>query len=271
VRQVDVKEFRTLRTGRAFEEIEAQIRTKLTDGSLSVGSRLPSERALSEQLGVSRNTLREALRSLEKAGLIRLQKGATGGAFINEGSDVAIASGLLDMYHLGTIDPLQLTEARIWIEAIVVRIACERATEDDITLLNNNIEDAEAAAQKRDFELRANKNIEFHRILGQMTRNPIMIVIMNSVLDVLKHFVSEIGRQENNFVLPSRRRFMKHFIAKNYDAAVSEMESCLRRLQRNYLSRVDSARLSSLHDGTPHAVAMAQPTKTRTRLLPDTE
>lgn len=71
-----------------------------------MGSRLPSERALAEQFGVSRNTLREALRSLEHAGLVRLQKGATGGAFITEGNGQVITTGLMDMYHLGAINLL---------------------------------------------------------------------------------------------------------------------------------------------------------------------
>ena len=70
--------FKPIRSQRAFEEIAEQIRNELVQGRLGVGSRLPSERALAEQFGVSRNTLREALRSLEHAGLLRLQKGATG-------------------------------------------------------------------------------------------------------------------------------------------------------------------------------------------------
>ena len=54
--------FQAIRSARAFEEIATQIRAELAAGRLKVGSRLPSERALSEQFGVSRNTLREALR-----------------------------------------------------------------------------------------------------------------------------------------------------------------------------------------------------------------
>src|SRR5829696_2489806 len=100
--------FRPIRPARAFEEIAAQIRAELAEGRLQVGSRLPSERALSEQFGVSRNTLREALRSLEHAGLIRLHKGAHGGAFITERSGEAITTGLMDMYHLGSVQPEQL-------------------------------------------------------------------------------------------------------------------------------------------------------------------
>ena len=233
--------FRAIRSARAFEEIAAQIRTELAKGQLKVGSRLPSERALAEQFGVSRNTLREALRSLEHAGLIRLQKGATGGAFISGRSGQAIATGLMDMYHLGAIEPSQLTEARIWFESAMVREACARAKAADIAALQANIEEAEAALRAEDFPKRAEKNIEFHRILARMTGNPIMVIVMNGILDVLAEYIGKIGSYENAFVLPSRRRFMKHLQARDADAAAAEMQASLKRLQRSYLSRVGDA------------------------------
>ncbi|WP_439358552.1 FadR/GntR family transcriptional regulator [Bradyrhizobium sp. DASA03007] len=234
-------QFQRIRSSRAFDEIAAQIRTELASGRLAVGSRLPSERALSEQFGVSRNTLREALRSLEHAGLIRLQKGARGGAFISQHSGEAIATGLMDMYHVGTIQPAQLTEARIWLESIVVREACRRATAADIDMLNRLIDEAQEARRRGDFASRAERNIEFHRMLARLTDNPIMVIVMNGVLDVLAHFVQRIGEYDNSFVLPSRRRFMEHFAAGDADAAVAEMESCLKRLQRSYMSRIQAA------------------------------
>lgn len=233
--------FQAIRSTRAFEEIATQIRKELSEGRLKVGSRLPSERALAEQFGVSRNTLREALRSLEHAGLIQLMKGASGGAFISERSGEAIVTGLFDLYHVGTIRPAQVTEARIWLESIIVREACTRATAEDLAALEANIEEAEAASARGDFPARAAKHIDFHRLLARMTENPIMIIVMDGVLDVLHHFVRTIGDYQNAFVLPSRRRFMKHMEEGNVEAAVAEMESSLKRLQRAYLSKVELA------------------------------
>ena len=71
--------FRRVQVARAFEDIARQIREELLQGRLRPGDRLPAERELAVQFGVSRNTLREALRSLEIAGLITLRKGAAGG------------------------------------------------------------------------------------------------------------------------------------------------------------------------------------------------
>jgi len=254
-----VATFQAIRSARAFEEIAAQIRAELAAGRLKVGSRLPSERALSEQFGVSRNTLREALRSLEHAGLIRLQKGASGGAFISERSGEAIVTGMLDLYHLGAIQPAQLTEARIWLESVIVREACQRATSEDLAQLHRNIEEAEAAAAAGDFARRVERHFDFHRILARMTGNPIMVVMMDSLLGVLLYFIRTIGDYENAYVLPSRRRFMKHMEEGDVSAAVAEMETSLKRLQRGYLSRVKADHAAAVAAAAAGGAALAVP------------
>ena len=65
---------------RIFEEICDQIRRDMAASKLCPGDKLPAERELAQQFGVSRNAVREALRSLEVAGIVRLQKGVKGGA-----------------------------------------------------------------------------------------------------------------------------------------------------------------------------------------------
>ena len=67
--------FAPIHTRRAFEEICQRIRDQLSAGLLKPGDKLPAERDLAQLLGVGRNALREALRSLEIAGIVRLQKG----------------------------------------------------------------------------------------------------------------------------------------------------------------------------------------------------
>jgi DNA-binding FadR family transcriptional regulator len=232
--------FQPVKTPRAFDEITAQIRAEVKAGRLKAGSRLPAERVLAEQFGVSRNTLREALRSLEHAGLIRLQKGATGGAFIRESTGDAIVSGMIDMYDLGGITPQQLTEARIWLESLAVRAACERAEADDIAALKENIERAIAAHAVPDIAPRSIIHLEFHRLIAKATRNPIVIAMMDGILDIVARFVIEIGPYDNTFVIPSRQRFMQHFIAREADKAAEEMEESLRHLHSAYLLRASS-------------------------------
>jgi GntR family transcriptional repressor for pyruvate dehydrogenase complex len=220
---------------RAFEEIAAQIRELVASGKLKPGDRLPAERGLSAKFNVSRNTLREALRALELSGMIELRKGATGGAFVLPGSSGVIVNGLRDLYHLGAITPQHLTEARIWLSAIVVRVACERLTEEDLQALEANVEAAVQAQKAGNFEARADLHREFHNLLAAATRNPIIQVTMEGVMEVMRQFVKGIGPSENPYTLPSRRRLLKHLRARDADAAVLEMTKFLQRLEVKYL------------------------------------
>jgi DNA-binding FadR family transcriptional regulator len=227
-------EFAAIAPARAVDEIAAQVREMIATGKLKPGDRLPAERDLSAQLHVSRNTLREALRALEHAGIIEMRKGATGGAFVRRGSSGVIVNGLRDLYHLGAITPEQLTEARIWLSEVVVRVACDRATDEDFAALDANIE---ASARAADFDERARHNRDFHVILARATRNPIMVITMESIMAVFAQFILQIGPSDNTFILPSRRRFMKHLRARDAPAAVAEMTKALSRLQTKYMDQ----------------------------------
>ena len=224
-----------MKSPRASDDITAQIRAEISSGRLKPGSRLPSERGLAERFGVSRNTLREGLRSLEHAGLLQLRQGATGGAFVRESNNEAVVTGMRDMYHLGAIKPKHLTEARIWIEAVVIRAACARAKASDLNALQANIDAAIAAHHGDDFFGTAELHLEFHRLLAHTTKNPVLVLMMDAVMGVMRQFLTSIGPADNPYVLPSRKRFMRHLAARDADAAVAEMEQHLKRLHRRYL------------------------------------
>lgn len=240
---------------RAFESVAERIRGELVSGSFAPGDRLPSERALSEQYGVSRNTLREALRSLEHAGLIRLQKGATGGAFVTGTSGRGVASGLRDLYEFGAVDPSELTQARIWLEAIVIREACPRATPDDLARLTANVDAVEAAGD--DFLRRVELHLDFHRLLARATGNAILVSVMDGLLDAMRSLALRIGDHPDAYTLPSRRRFLERFAAGDGAGASAEMEENLLRLQRFYLARAAQSSEGVLSSGMAMVVRRA--------------
>ena len=227
-------EFAAIAPSRAVDEISAQVREMIAAGKLKPGDRLPSERDLSARLHVSRNTLREALRALEHAGIVEMRKGATGGAYVRPGSSGVIVTGMRDLYHLGAITPHELTEARVWLAEVVVRVACERATDADFALLDANID---ASAHAGEFDERAKLNRDFHVLLARVTRNPVMVITMEGIVEVFAQFIAQIGPSDNAFILPSRRRFMKHLRARDADAAVAELTKALVRLQTKYMDQ----------------------------------
>ena len=227
------------RPHRAFEDIATQIRNELSTGGLKSGDRLPSERELAARFSVSRNTVREALRSLENAGLLQTHKGAAGGAFIREGGGDAVISSLRDLFHLGAIQPQQLTEARLWIDAVVVRAACACAAPADLAELEANIAESDLAQKRGDHMGRNLINMDFHRILARIAGNPILIIFMDSFTQIMREFILSIGPSTHN-ITPMRRRFMQHMADRDADAAVHEMELHLKRVHRGYLVRAEA-------------------------------
>ena len=142
------------------------------------------------------------------------------------------------MYHLGAIQPEHLTEARVLFEGGVAR--CLRARPPRTSRRSMRYSrGGKAARDKIDFFDQAAIHLDFHRILARAAKNPVMEIVMEAMIDVMSHFVREIGQQRNPWVLPSRRRFMKHFEAGDSEAAATEMEQHLERLNRYYLSLRD--------------------------------
>jgi len=241
--------FAAVAPARAADEIARQIRELVASGQIKPGDRLPSERDLAQRLHVSRNTLREALRALEHAGMIEMRKGAAGGAFVLPGDSGAIVTGLKDLYHLGAITPQQLTDARIWLSDVVVRVACQRATEEDFEQFEANVAASAQAQRAGDFGTRQ-QHVEL------------------AVQEVMGEFIGRIGPSDNPFVLPSRRRLLRHLRARDEKAAVAEIVTSLTRLQDKYLALADRQRAQAASTRDATAAALAAPTAKRVRQVP---
>ncbi len=229
-------EFAPVKSSRLSDMIGEEIRTRLATGELSPGDKLPSERELAIQLNVSRNAVREALRMLEMSGVVELQKGAKGGAFIGNGNAEVLATGLRDLLNLRGITIEQLTESRIWLAEIVARVAVERATDEDLARLEANIQEAERRYAIGDLEGKLAAQLEFHNILARATRNPVLIVIIASTMELMHHVARMVGPETNDLALKSRRRFMKHMRARDAAAAVAEMTDHLEQLKHRYVA-----------------------------------
>ena len=230
-------DYTPVQTKRAFEEVAGQIRDQISRGLLQTGDRLPTERELAEYFKLSRNTVREALRALEVSGILELRKGATGGAFVREAEGDAVVSGFADLFRLQKIKPEHLTESRIIIAAAVTRLACQRGTAEDLELLENNLSISEAAVKKRDVTKRVKINLEFHQLLAQATRNPLLIVLTNALNEIQTQLLQVLKPAPNEMIMPSRRRLLKYLLERDEKKAVAEMQSNLLALLKHYLSQ----------------------------------
>jgi GntR family transcriptional regulator, transcriptional repressor for pyruvate dehydrogenase complex len=227
--------FRPIRTRRAFEEICERIREQLALGVLKPGDKLPPERELAQQLGVSRNVLREALRSLEMAGVLRLQKGVKGGAFIQEGDTSRMNDVMRDMLSLGTISVRELSEARIHVLDLVVRLACANARQADFEALEANIERTDLATRDGRLLDRVECSREFYKLLALATANKVIAMIMDSVTEIHMRFVyakvASSGAATPR-LSEKRRQFLSALRARDVAASTRLMRAHLESIQR---------------------------------------
>lgn len=166
-----VEIFSRVAAGRVSSMIVDQIRLLIRDGQLAVGDRLPSERELGERFGVSRVTVREALRGLEANGLVVIRVGAHGGAFVTAPTGEWLGEGLADMLSLSALTPTEVTEARQVMELAIVPLVCERADATDIAELLEICDRAEASLHTGE-EYPVAISAEFHSRVAQATHNP---------------------------------------------------------------------------------------------------
>src|SRR5215208_5565279 len=123
--------FAPVTVARASSSIADQIRAAILGGRLEQGQRLPPERELAEQFGVSRVTVRDALRTLEAMGLIEVRVGARGGAFVTAPTGAHVAQAMSDMMLMAVISPEDIVESRLIVELGTITLACARAAEED--------------------------------------------------------------------------------------------------------------------------------------------
>jgi DNA-binding FadR family transcriptional regulator len=229
---------------RTFEEVVAQVRDMLFKGTLKSGDRLPGERDLSVQLGIGRPALREALRALEATGLIILRKGKTGGAFISNGKTRIIAEHMSDLLRLSTISVDQLFEVRLWIQPEIARIACRRATADEIERLRQNVHEGELLHAKGLDLKRIEVNVEFHNILAEATRNPVAQIVIRGLTDALKALTYEIGSYPIASLFDDRLTLVDALSKRDEDAAAAAMERILKSTKVMY-KRLEQQRLAA--------------------------
>ncbi len=249
--------FQPLSISRASLQIEKEIREAILDGRLKSGDKLPTEKELSNQFGVSLVTLREALRSLEIFGLIQKRKGRGGGIFISDISNESIKASLGYFLAFKDLVPQHLYEVRKIIEPRAIKLAAPKISPEEIRKLEENIFYCEEKLGKgpslfseEDFYDVDQKNIDFHRLIAESTHNPILSFTVEYVFVFLSRYVTSRLLPNFNFALDSVRDHRKILdCLKEGDEELCEKEMTLHlgRLEE-YLVHFDKA-LSVPGDG----------------------
>lgn len=224
--------FRPVRTRRAFEAVCEQVRLQVAEGTLRPGQRLPGERELAAQFDISRSGVREALRSLELAGVVQARTGSSGGFFIRSGDGDGVTQAVRDMVALGQVPTAMVTEARIELTCVAVRLACRRATAAELDAIEADIEHHAMLFR----EGRASRNVravnQFYRLLAQATHNDVIVMMVDALSELLRTLLARIDPQPLPALVPLRRKVLRHLRERDADAACAVMTAYLRKLHR---------------------------------------
>ena len=188
----------TRRGRKTYQRIIMHIRGAISSGELRPGDRLPPETELARSLGVSRPTVREALKVLEALNLLESSTGPTGGTFVRTLSGVGVADSLKDSITLLLdVDELSLEElwtAREAIETQAVGIAAARRTERDLATMWGTIQSDEYREFDDYFP-----DITFHRAIADASENRLLSLFMLSIHLTLRTLAER-------YVLPSEAK-----------------------------------------------------------------
>ncbi|MFN8455752.1 MAG: FadR/GntR family transcriptional regulator [Anaerolineae bacterium] len=225
----------------AIERIVSLIRSR----QLVPGDKLPGERQLVENLGVSRTSVREALRSLEGMGLIEVRAGV--GAFVKHPVSEFVTAALPPRLLVDRDTLYKLFQLREIIETGAAAIAASQATDQDLGHIRGAVERMEACYAADDLDGMVEADIELHRAILVATGNDILVRVMDNIADMLKEMrraslTIQVGVP---ITLAGHRALLAALEQHDPERARQAMQEHLQAI----LKKVESAKLIEPKDG----------------------
>ena len=173
--------FKPIKKAKVYEEIVAKIKEMIDKGRFKSGDQLPVERELAEVFRVSRSSVREALRSLESQGFIESRQGD--GTYIARKPVESLVRPLASVILTEKDDQMELFEMRRMIEPDLAYLAAERATEEEIAMMEKVLTLQQEQIDRGDYETDVDRN--FHYIMARAARNKALLRITDNIIDLL--------------------------------------------------------------------------------------
>ncbi|WP_326834384.1 FCD domain-containing protein [Amycolatopsis rhabdoformis] len=177
---------RVRRVQAAYRQVADQLKDQILTGELTAGTRLPNEADLARLFGVSRSTVREALRLLASQHLVDTTRGATGGTFVSSPDALSVAENLGGalglLVNARGMSVENLLDARLILEPSAARLAASHADEAGLAALTEATTSTSALAPANGFVV----HWDFHTTLVAITGNPLLHLMCRPINDVLR-------------------------------------------------------------------------------------
>ena len=175
--------FEPIKYARISQNIVEQIRNAILNNNINPGDRLPSEKELASNFGVSKASVREALRSLEALGLVEIKQGVAGGAFVREIDYETAREGLLNFVFFQDPSIRDFTQVRSILEPKVVEIIASKITDQQLSRIEKNLEKTKESLDSSEFFY--GLDISFHKQIVSVSKNSLLIFIVDSMQNAL--------------------------------------------------------------------------------------
>ncbi len=195
--------FKSIKRQRVSDEIVNQVKSLISQGTLKPGDRLPPERELIKEFGVSRPSIREALNSLVAQGFLEVKQGNR--TFVKSVTSEKIQDPLSLLLKADTQKIFDLIEVRKAMEAWGASQAAQRVSEEDIRRLQEIIGQMKTALEKgKSWE---KQDADFHLAMAQATHNTIQTHMMFTIYDLLRESVARVFRDQGK----AEKLFQQHY------------------------------------------------------------
>jgi GntR family transcriptional regulator, transcriptional repressor for pyruvate dehydrogenase complex len=224
--------FARYRHKRAFDDIAEQIKESILKKRFKIGERLPSERALAEQFGVGRLTIREAIRNLEAKGFVKVRKGCEGGALVGITDPETVASMIIDNLLIEGLTGEAMIEARIGLQCAIAKAAVQHATEQDLDLISSHLEECRSAVGPEEAEAKISRMIAFHLLVAEASHNLVYVMFMRALMEWarrrLQGWVPSMEAQDYSYI--SYKKVFDALKQRNADLAEQQIEEHIRTM-----------------------------------------
>lgn len=210
---------------RSFEVIRTRLLQAIEDGDLRPGTILPAERELASTMEVGRPVIREALRSLESAGVVEILPGPKGGARVLEAGGEGLRQSVRAILALGQVPVESLLEMRSILLAQAARLAAIHGTGEDFDAIEDSLIRFEITLRDKGQMASVEPAIDFYRLVGAATRNRILALLMEAFADLVTEMLMEIGHWPITDSLGARQRALAAMRQADADAAEQIMRT----------------------------------------------
>ena len=238
--------FQKIEAEKLAQSVVHQVELLILRGILRPGERLPSERELSDRLGVSRPSLREAIADLQDRGLLMAKPNA--GVFVADVLGSAFSPALIDLFSTHEDAVFDYVAFRRDLEGLAAERAAHFGSDTDLEVINTIFHKMEAAHQKRDPTDEAELDANFHMAIIEASHNVVMLHMMRSMYDLLRQGVfynRQImfkNRPTRDQLLEQHRQILQAIQSRDPKAARAAVEAHLNFVETAMSDQIKAAR-----------------------------